>query len=217
LPSAGRVAVWDWPVRLVHWSLVPLVAFSWWSAEYGDMQWHIRSGLAIFVLLVFRLIWGLVGSSTARFGQFVRGPGAVLGYLRGKVAAPLGHSPLGALSVVALLLVLSAQVGLGLVASDTDGLDAGPLSHLVSWDAAEWAGDTHETLFNAVLALVALHIAAIVYYLARRQNLVTPMLTGSKPGDGEGLRPAPAWRAFAALAVALALGWATSTGFRFLA
>ena len=110
-PSTGRVAVWDWPVRIVHWLLVPLIAFSWWSAKAGDLVWHMRSGLVILGLLVFRLLWGFVGSSTARFSEFVRGPATIRAFVAGTYEPGVGHNPLGALSVVALLLVLAVQLG----------------------------------------------------------------------------------------------------------
>ena len=89
--------VWDLPTRLFHWLIVLLVGFSWWSAETGNMDWHYRSGLTALVLLVFRLLWGFIGGSTARFSQFLRSPGAVITYLR-EPAGPLrgGHNPLPA-------------------------------------------------------------------------------------------------------------------------
>ena len=88
-----RVRIWDLPVRLVHWSLVLLVTFSWWTAEQEWMEWHYRSGLAILGLLVFRIVWGVIGSSTARFASFVRGPRSILDYLRGRAEFVLGHNP----------------------------------------------------------------------------------------------------------------------------
>ena len=214
---AGRVAVWDWPIRIVHWSLVPLIAFSWWSAEEGHLEWHAQSGMLILTLLVFRLMWGFIGSSTARFARFVRGPAAIRAYLSGRGESGVGHNPLGALSVVALLLALSIQLSLGLVATDTDmGLFSGPLAELVSSDTSEWATETHEFFFNVLLGLIALHLGAIAWYLVRRNNLVAPMLRGWKAGDGDGMQRAPAWRAVVALAVALAVAWAVWDGFRFL-
>jgi cytochrome b len=216
-PDAGRIAVWDWPVRIVHWSLVPLIVFSWWSAEEGELDWHMRSGLVILGLLIFRLLWGVVGSSTARFSQFVRGPSTIRAFVGGRYQPGVGHNPLGALSVVALLLALGIQLGLGLIATDTDtGLDSGPLSHLVSNATSKWAGEIHHDFFNIIVGLIGLHLAAIAWYLVKRDNLILPMLRGWRYGEGEGLRHAPAWRALAAMAVALALVWAIYDGFRFL-
>ena len=204
--------VWDAPVRLVHWLLVFLVAASWWTAEEGEMQLHYWSGLAIVGLLVFRVYWGFAGPETARFSRFVKGPGAVVSYT-GKLFKPdyrasFGHNPLGALSVVAILLALIAQVGLGLFASDTDGLESGPLSPYVSYEFAKDAGDLHEDAFNILLILIGLHIAAIVFYLlVKRINLVGPMITGSRKAEGvdgpaSGIAPVPLWRFLIGVALA---------------
>jgi cytochrome b len=169
--------VWDLPVRLVHWLLAVLIAFSWWSVHNHHTDWHIWSGCAILTLLIFRLLWGLVGSSTARFANFVRGPRGVAAYLKGKWTG-IGHTPLGALSVIALLVAVAIQVGLGLIAQDEDGLYAGPLSRLVSSDASDTARDMHELWFNVILALIVLHVGAIIFYRVRGKDLIKPMITG---------------------------------------
>ncbi len=143
------------------------------------MAWHYRSGLAILALLLFRLVWGFVGSSTARFASFVRGPRAILDHLRGRRGLALGHNPLGALNVLALLGAIAVQVGLGLFASDEDGLESGPLAHLIDVELSEEIAGLHESWFNVLAALIALHVAAILYYLlVRRKDLVSPMVTG---------------------------------------
>ena len=116
-----KLPIWDLPIRLFHWVLVGLIAFSWWSAEYHYDDLHIWSGIAVLTLLIFRFLWGVFGSSTARFASFVRGPRAVFGYLRGQWRG-IGHNPLGALSVIALLGLVTVQTVLGLIASDEDGL-----------------------------------------------------------------------------------------------
>ena len=184
--AALAVPVWDLPVRLFHWTLVGLIAFSWWSAENDRIEWHLWSGLGVMSLLIFRLLWGVFGSSTARFGSFVRGPRAVLDYLRRpREWRGIGHTPLGALSVVALLLLLLVQVSLGLVMSDEDGVVSGPLNRLVSFDTAERAGELHELLFNVLLALTALHVAAILFYrLVLGKRLTGAMITGRTLADG---------------------------------
>ncbi len=175
----ARVAVWDWPVRIVHWGLVVLIPWSWWTAENDMLDKHRASGLMILTLLLFRLIWGFAGSPTARFAGFVRAPAAVLAYLRGAPHNGFGHNPLGGWSVLAMFAALVGQVSLGLFAVDIDGLESGPLSRFVSFETGRAAAELHELLFNGILALVALHIAAILYYLIRRRtNLITPMLTG---------------------------------------
>ncbi|MCA3256322.1 MAG: cytochrome b/b6 domain-containing protein [Alphaproteobacteria bacterium] len=201
-----RVRVWDGWIRGFHWLLGSLVAVSWWTAEEGHMEWHFRSGIAIFVLLVFRLLWGVFGSETARFASFLKGPGTILAYLRGKAPRALGHNPLGGLSVLALLGVLIAQTTLGLFAQDEDGIYSGPLSSLISYDASSLAGEIHHTLFNVVLGLIVLHISAITYYVLRGDDdILLPMITGDTDTDLPAPKRAPAWRGLVALAFAVAL------------
>src|SRR5215510_8334835 len=113
-PSRTRVRVWDAPTRLVHWLIVAGVAISWWTGDTGRLEWHRWSGYGVLALVAFRLYWGFFGASTARFRQFVRGPRAITNYLRGAWPPAAGHNPLGALSVLALLALLAAQVALGL-------------------------------------------------------------------------------------------------------
>ena len=204
------VPVWDRPVRIVHWLIVLLVPFSWWAAEEGLMEWHFRSGLTIMGLVIFRLIWGVIGSSTARFSSFVRGPRAIADYICGRRARVLGHNPLGALSVIALIALLSVQVGLGLFSTDEDGLHPGPLSHLVEVETSETLTERHEAMFDILLVFIALHVAAVLFYLlVKRRNLVTPMVTGKTPAPPgtEPMRSAGAVRFFAAAAVAGATVW----------
>ncbi len=205
--SSAKQPVWDLPVRLVHWLLAGLIAFSWWSVNYHHTGWHIWSGCAILTLLIFRLLWGFAGSSTARFSSFVRGPRAVVEYLRGKWTG-VGHTPLGALSVVALLLAVSVQVGLGLFAEDEDGIYMGPLARLVSPDTSDKVRDIHALWFNVVLGLIVLHVLAILYYrLFRGQKLTKPMITGRAlldPGT-QPMRPGKWWVALICLAVSIGI------------
>ena len=203
----GKVRIWDMPTRLFHWTLAALIAFSWWSAEEEHLDWHIWSGIAVLTLLVFRLLWGLFGSSTARFANFVRGPRGVLVYLKDmKGWRPVGHTPLGALSVIALLGMVAVQVGLGLFSADDDGLYEGPLAYLVSIDMSEVLTELHEELFNVLLALIGLHVAAILFYrFFLGKKLVGPMLTGRGAADGETepMRPGKWWVALLCLAAAI--------------
>lgn len=188
--AALAVRVWDLPVRLVHWSLVLLIAFSWWSAENEEVEWHIRSGMAVLFLVLFRISWGFLGSSTARFTSFVAGPNKVVSYLRDSSSwRGIGHSPLGALSVVALLGLITLQVGFGLPLSDEDGIVTGPLNSWVSFETAEWAHEVHELLFNVLLALIALHVAAIIFYRWRGKKLVSAMITGKTADTPAGTQP----------------------------
>ncbi len=190
-------------MRLVHWLLAALIPFSWWSVKYHHTDWHIWSGIAILTLLLFRLLWGFVGSSTARFASFVRGPRAVIRYLRGAWTG-IGHTPLGALSVVALFLAISVQVGLGLFAEDADGIYAGPLAGMVDPDTSASIRDIHELWFNIVLGLIVLHIGAILFYRLRGKKLTKRMITGRASLDAgtEPMRPGKWWIALICLAIA---------------
>jgi cytochrome b len=183
--SAPRVRVWDVPVRVCHWLIVLFVGASWWTAETSRMEWHRYSGYTLLAIATFRIYWGLFGSSTARFSQFVRGPRIIAGYLQGRWAAIPGHNPLGALSVVALLGVLLAQIVLGLFAVDVDGIESGPLSTYVSFDAGRSAAHWHGTLFDTLLWLIGLHIAAVLFYLLyKKENLVATMVHGMRAFPG---------------------------------
>lgn len=213
-PEPPVQKVWDVPTRLVHWLLAGGVAFSWWSVENKQMDLHYWSGLTLLGLLVFRLYWGFAGPETARFAHFIKGPVAVFGYIPKLFSkdyrAAFGHNPLGALSVVALLVAIITQVGLGLFASDTDGLYAGPLNRHIDYDTAEQVTEFHEDFFNVLLALILLHLAAIAFYLVvKRINLIGPMLSGKRrgtnlTGPASGIEPIPLWRL--AIGVALAVG-----------
>lgn len=201
--GAPRVRIWDAPTRIFHWSIVLLIPFLWWTAEEGRLDLHIPAGLAMLGLVLFRLLWGLFGSSTARFARFVKGPRAIARQLGGRALPVIGHSPLGALSVLAMLAALATQVGLGLFATDEDGLVSGPLAHLVSYETSEALTDWHDTMFDLLLILVGLHLAAILFYaLVKRRNLTGHMITGRGGPDGAdgGMRPAPVWRFCAAAA-----------------
>jgi len=198
--------VWDLPTRLFHWSLVALIAFSWWSAENDELDMHVWSGMAVLTLLLFRLLWGFFGSSTARFTSFVRGPRMVVDYLRGAWKG-IGHSPLGALSVLALLGASAIEVVTGLFSMDEDGLVSGPLARLISMDFSDEIAELHEEFFNVLLALVLLHVAAIIYYRLRGKRLVGAMITGrgEVEADVQPMRPGKWWAALICVAVAVAV------------
>ena len=181
------VTIWDLPVRLFHWTLVVLLGFSWWSAEQGGlwMQYHQWSGYGILTLVTFRLVWGVIGSTHARFADFIRGPRAVLGYLRHLFDrrggdAWAGHNPLGGWVVLVMLALLLVQVGTGLFATD-DILFEGPLNGLVSDDTASTLTGIHYLNFNILLAVIVVHVCAALFYLVyKRENLITAMITGRK-------------------------------------
>jgi cytochrome b len=221
---AGTVAVrvWDLPTRLFHWALAACVVVSVVSAKLGGnaMPWHFRSGYAVLALLAFRVLWGLVGGRWSRFARFVYAPATLWRYLRGRVAPheglDVGHSPLGALSVFALLGVLALQVGTGLVADD-EIANVGPLNRHVASATGLAATAWHKTWGQGlILALVALHVGAIAVYAARGRALVAAMVGGDKwlahgtPASADGPRQrllavAVALTSAGAVAVLLAL------------
>ena len=201
--------VWDLPTRIVHWLLVALISFSWWSAKNDEVDLHIWSGIVILTLLLFRLLWGIFGSSTARFSGFVRGPRAVISYVQDMRGwRPAGHNPLGALSVLVLFGLLGGQVLLGLFNTDEDGLAEGPLAPLISFDASDVVHELHEELFKILLVFIGVHIAAIVFYrIFLGKKLIGPMVTGKAvldPGT-EPMRPAKWWVALICLVVAFGI------------
>lgn len=205
------VEVWDLPTRLFHWTLVGLVVFQWWSAESSDsMSYHVWGGYGVLVLVLFRLIWGMVGSETARFGNFIRRPAAMLEYakalLRGETPHYLGHNPMGGWSIVVMLTLLLVQVGTGLFAND-DIMTEGPLYPWVSKATSDWLTTVHRINFNLLLLVVAIHISAVLFYLlVKRENLIHPMLSGRKRLPAEWLAQTPrivnAWSGLAALLAA---------------
>jgi cytochrome b len=231
-PTAPSSPAWlttprpEWPARYGTCPRGSCIGPSWscclspGSPAGENMQLHRWTGYTILGVLVFRLWWGVAGGSTARFAHFLAGPGRTFAYLRtvgrrspGETA---GHNPLGAWSVLAMIVVLLVQVGLGLFASDIDGLESGPLSHLIDFDASRAAADLHELSFRVLQALVALHILAVAFYWVwKRQNLVGAMITGKRPFQGEALRPAGLWSYAVGLVLAFAVAWFIAKGLRF--
>ncbi len=214
-----RIRLWDLPVRLTHWSFVALMPALWWTWKSENMFWHVRLGYIALGLVIFRVLWGVVGSSPARFTGFVKGPFAVSRYLRtlfSKSAEPIvGHNPMGGWSVVALLGALAGETGLGLFTSDTDGLNAGPLNYKVSDTLGETLTHWHGALFYALLALIAVHLLAITFYLVvKRENLIGPMITGARrlPESIAAPRLAPVWRLAVCFLIAMGLMWWASAG-----
>ena len=189
--SLNRVRVWDLPTRLFHWALVVGVIGQAITGTIGGnaMLWHFRLGYAVLALLLFRIIWGLVGGRWSRFGAFIYTPQSVINYLKGqgKPEQSVGHSPIGAGSVFAMLGFLLMQVGSGLL-SDDEIAFAGPLTRFVSNATVSLATSYHKNIGKWVLlALVLLHLLAIIFYLRRKNKLVSAMLHGDK----ELVMPAP--------------------------
>lgn len=188
--------VWDLPVRVFHWALVALITTSWVSAQIGGnaMQIHQWSGMSILTLVLFRLLWGFCGSTRARFADFVRGPRAALGYgralLRGGAPFSPGHNPLGGWMVLALLASLLVQAGTGLFANDDIMLE-GPLAKHIAKETSDGLTGIHHLNVVVLLVLIGLHIAAALFYLmVKRENLILPMLSGTKcVGPGREFEP----------------------------
>jgi cytochrome b len=205
---APRQPLWDVPTRLFHWVIVCCVALSWWSAEMEYFDVHEWSGLTVLVLVVSRVIWGFIGSRHSRFSDFVVGPVAMRNYLRGYGAASAGHNPLGGWSVLLLLTLLMLQAGSGLFNSD-DVLFSGPLHYWADTGFRDAMGVVHEVAFNALMALVSLHILAVLYHQLRlKEKLLQAMLRGSADGRAGREAPVPWWQALLiVMLVALALCW----------
>jgi cytochrome b len=189
VPGAGTVRAWDLPTRLFHWSFVVLVAAAWVSRKYGDagLVWHTWNGYAILTLIVFRILWGFVGGSTARFASFVPEPVTALIYgkdfLLRRPRYYLGHNPLGGAMVYALLLIIAAQAVIGLFSfDDHDSIAGGPLSGKLGEEWVAYLTSWHVKIFDYILILIGLHIFANLLYLVwKRENLVKAMITGRKP------------------------------------
>jgi cytochrome b len=190
--SDKNVDAWDLPTRLFHWALVLVLAAGWASYEYkeaiGDntMQWHRYNGYAALILIVWRLMWGIVGSSTSRFRVILTWPWNAARYgvdlVRGRQRKFLGHNPLGSYMVLALLAAVTFQTVLGLLSTEHNYLTWGPLSHLVGDETGKLVTRWHRQFFDILLILVAIHVTAnILYGLIKKEPVVKAMVTGRKP------------------------------------
>ncbi len=210
------VKVWDLPTRLFHWTLVLLMIVQWLTAENSStMSYHIWAGYTVLALVLFRLIWGFVGSDTVRFSDFVRGPVAAIEYvkalLRGETPLYLGHNPMGGWSIIAMLVLLLVQAGTGLFAND-DIIIEGPLYSWVSKSTSDWLTSIHKINFNLLLLVIGVHISAVLFYLfVKRENLVHPMLSGYKHVPARLIGAIPRmvspWRGLAVFIIAAISVW----------
>jgi len=208
--------VWDLPTRLFHWLLVLLIPASYVSMKLNKMDLHMALGHAMLALLLFRWAWGAIGSDTAKFGRFLGSPLAAFRHL-GRIGkrepdTEVGHNAAGGWMVLAMLLLLSVQVGAGLCANDGGGSE-GPLAKYVGDAWSDRLSLVHEITFKLILAAIALHVLAIAAYaVVKRQNLVRPMVTGKKrlPAITRAPRMASPVLAIAVLAVAVAVAVAVS-------
>jgi cytochrome b len=200
--------LWDIPTRIFHWLIVCCLPIAWWSAEEERFDVHQWTGYTVLVLVISRIVWGFIGSRHSRFTDFVVGPARVLAYLRGQGSSSVGHNPLGGWSVLLLLSLLLAQAISGLFNSD-DVLFSGPLYYWADSDFRDAMGVVHDVAFNGLLALVCLHVVAVLYHqLKLKEKLLQAMLRGNAVGRVGTEAPAPWWRAvIIALLVGLALWW----------
>jgi cytochrome b len=196
--SARRVLVWDAPVRVFHWLMVASFAGAWLTAE--SERWrllHVTLGYTMAGLVGFRIVWGLVGTHHARFSSFVRGPAAVLRYLRamlrGQPAHFVGHNPAGALAIVALLALTLVVVASGWAAFNELG--------------GGWLGEVHEAVASLMMTVVGVHVAGVLLGTwLHHENLIGAMVSGRKPGQPlDGVRSA--WRSVAVLMLVAVLGF----------
>ena len=179
------IRVWDLPIRLFHWLLVVCIAGSFVTINLGDefIQWHAYFGYSILILLVFRIIWGFIGSTHAQFASFLPTKTAIFEYLSGSSPRILGHNPVGAISVFALLFVLSIQVFTGLFVDDEVSFQ-GPLAKYVSESLSSLLSEIHEGNQVVILTLIAIHVAAIIFYKKfKGEDLIKPMISGDKEID----------------------------------
>lgn len=181
--TAARTRVWDLPTRLFHWTLAIAVLGLIGTGLSGVMEWHFRLGYTVLALLLFRLLWGFVGGRWSRFAAFIYAPGSVVNYLRGRAHPDhlIGHTPLGALSVFAVLAILAFQVATGLMADDEISA-SGPLTRFVAGAVVSFATGWHKAQGKwIVIVLVSLHVLAVLFHvLVKRHRLVRPMVSGDK-------------------------------------
>lgn len=211
------VLIWDLPTRLFHWLLAALVAAAFAAGKAGGnaMLYHEWCGEAVLALLLFRVAWGFIGSGPSRFTAFLTGPSTVLRYARTLLRRDpdhrLSHNPLGGWSVMAMLLALLIQAGTGLFAND-DIATEGPLYKWVSKAVSDRLTSIHHLNHDVIIVLVAVHVAAVLFHLIyKRENLITPMITGRKSWKGSpkaDMTQAPLWKAVLAAAAAAGVVYA---------
>lgn len=202
LSKKQSIKIWDGATRLWHWSLVVLLIFLWYSADIADdlMNWHMRAGRLLLALIIFRIVWGFIGSDTAKFVQFIRSPKEIGVYLKSivlknkndsttKQTPSIGHNPAGGIMVLLLITGLLLQAVSGLFTSDGYFYE-GPFANSLSND---WLSETliniHHSGFNILIALIVTHLFAVFIHLVKGHNLIRPMITGFKSTTKEETRP----------------------------
>ena len=180
-----NVKVWDLLIRVFHWLVVINIVVMLISAELENFDVHIMAGKVVVTLLAIRIVWGLIGSSNARFSALVFRPQAYIDYIRKLPERSPGHSvahsPIGALAVIAILLVVAIQATSGLFAADVDGLIEGPFAYYITYELSRTASDIHLANIDYLITIIVVHIAAnLFYYFYKRDNLIKPMITGAR-------------------------------------
>jgi len=216
MAQGDGVRIWDLPIRLFHWLLVIGIAAAWYTADNGFMAAHAMIGKAMLSLLLFRLLWGVYGSETARFSRFLAGPKAVASHVRA-LASPdyhphAGHNPAGGWMVLAMLGALALQGMMGLFGKDDIGLFYGPLAGFVSDDMSETVARWHHDWFDVILGLVALHVLAVVLYRSvKGERLIGAIVTGRKPVEAPPPKLASPWLALMLAIISFGLVWGAIT------
>ncbi|BFM05488.1 cytochrome b/b6 domain-containing protein [Halioxenophilus aromaticivorans] len=215
--TPSKIKAWDLPTRVWHWSIVALIAFLWFSAEIADdlMDWHMMAGRTLLGLLLYRIVWGVMGSETARFSRFVRSPLAALTELKGLAGGQhtryIGHNPAGGWFVLVLIALMALQAISGLFVSDGYFYE-GPWASSVSGDVQDTMMDIHELGINLIIAAVVIHVLAIVVHSLRGDHLVGAMITGNKKvstttADGTPTQWRSPWLALAVAAACVGVLW----------
>ena len=203
--------IWDVPTRLFHWALVILVFLCWLTHYKTWTELHFLSGYAVLALLLFRVVWGVIGSDTARFTQFLKNPLEALRHLshlhRREPDLEVGHNAAGGWMVVVILLMLLAQVTTGLFNNTDDIADDGPLARFVGRENSNWFGHLHALNFKLIQLVILAHVSAIVlYFVLKGHNLVRPMITGKKRMPGAMPAPRMVHPVLALIVLAVAAG-----------
>ncbi|MEL6478963.1 MAG: cytochrome b/b6 domain-containing protein [Pseudomonadota bacterium] len=180
---AVATPIWDLPLRLFKWGFAISVLGAILTARDGDMERHAQFGFAAMALVLFRVIWGVIGSETARFVQFVKGPAAIRAYLGEGAWSGIGHNPLGALSILALLALVAFKFTTGIFANDDIFYD-GPWAGWAGKATSDWLTGLHHDATWPLYALIALHLAAVFWHTGKGDNLIGPMIGGMKPLEG---------------------------------
>ncbi|MCP3699828.1 MAG: hydrogenase [Aliivibrio sp.] len=206
--------VWDNFVRVYHWSQVILIGSLWYTAEEGLMEWHFTFAYLLMSLLCTRILWGIIGSDTAKFSHFVTSPKKTINYLAdmksGNFSQSVGHNPAGGYMVLCLICLLALQLTTGLFSID-DIISEGPLASLVSYETSRLLTSIHHQVFEILLGLIGLHIATIVFYRVKGINLISPMITGVANLTGKSPRmknTTIAWAIFVVMLVLFYFLWA---------